>query len=98
MTIIPDVYPKLGIVLKELRPSVGSADFSASQVTSRYKAKYPGDDDLMKKRQAEAPTSHSLEGYLDGMLAEYARRTSGDDPESPAIEHIDEMTYRFKSL
>jgi|GEM_PF-3541847 len=93
MTIIPDVYEKFGIVLNELLPEIGpDRTFSAEEVVRRYEAKFPGDRDVMKKRQESLESSHSLAGYLNGMLSEYARNTK---VHGPRIERIGECEYRF---
>jgi hypothetical protein len=95
--IIPDLYEKIGAVLTEMQPRVGESTFRTSELVDLYIENYPGDVELMKKRQKEEAGSHGLRGYLNGMVYEYAKNTDGCDPEKPAIVFVSEKTYRFVS-
>lgn len=97
MTIIPNIYDKIGVVLAELRPEVGASTFEASTVYDRYALHFPRDIDVMKQRRDEFPRAHSLRGYLDGMLYGYAQLTGGRgrDRTRPAIKFVSKMRYRF---
>jgi hypothetical protein len=98
MTIIPDIYDKIGAVLNQMRSDPAfQASFSSDDVYARYVALYPGDDDVMRTRQSSQPTSHSLKGYLNGMVNEYQQKTDGRDPNRPAIVFSSEKTYSFNS-
>ena len=95
MTIIADIYDKIGSVIKEMRSKVGTRpSFTTDEVYALYVKRYPGDLEVMKARQRGEPTSHSLEGYLNGMIYEYSKKTDGRDPDRPTITFLSEMTYR----
>jgi len=96
MTIIPGIYDKLGAVLNQMRSDPAfHASFSSNDVYARYVELYPGDEEFMKARQDSQPNSHSLNGYLNGMVNEYQQKTDGRDPNRPAISFLSEMTYSF---
>lgn len=96
MPIIPDIYSKIGVALQDLRPSVGAETFTADDVVDRYVARYSGDEKFMHSGQVGEPTSHSLPGYVRGMVYEYYKMTDGTDEERPAIDFVASMTYRFR--
>lgn len=92
MTIIPDIYAKIGTVLDELRKRSKSS-FSTVDFYDLYIKRYPGDVDKMELRKRENPKAHSLKGYLNGMVPEYANRN--DKSDGPTIAPDSEMTFRF---
>jgi len=96
MTIIPDIYAKIGSILRELRSNLGTGPkFTTMEVYTLYVQRYPPDEEMMKKRQMDKPRSHGLKEYLNGMVYEYYKKTDDFDPDRPAIEFLAEMTYRF---
>lgn len=90
MTKIPAVYDKLADAIRGLALGTGS-EFNAADVVRVYKTLFPKDDEDMKQIRKAEPGAHSLEGYLDGMLAEYAK---GNHP-GPSIEWIGPKKYRL---
>jgi hypothetical protein len=95
MTIITDVYEKIGSVLRELRSNLGaSATFTTNEVYSLYRNRYPADEAMMKRRQMVKPGAHDLKGNLNGMVFEYYKK-GFNETNRPAIEILDKMTYRF---
>lgn len=96
MPIIPDIYSKIGVVLQDLRPSVGAETFMADNVVEHYIARYSSDDKYMRSRQVSEPASHSLAGYVRGMIHEYYKITDGADEDRPAIDFVAPLTYRFR--
>jgi hypothetical protein len=95
MTIIPDIYGKIGNVLRELRSNLGNcATFTTNEVYSLYRQRYPADEEMMKKRQMDKPGAHNLKGNLNGLVFEYYKKRF-DETDRPAIEFLDQMTYRF---
>ena len=41
--------------------------------------------------------AHSFEGWLNGEIAIYCKKTDGSDPDKPAIMRVDVKRYRFVS-
>ena len=64
MTIIRDIYDKIGVVLREMRPTVGHRTFDTRAVYELYAKRYPGDVRFMKERQRKHPRAHSLEPHF----------------------------------
>jgi hypothetical protein len=96
MTIIPDRFDRIGSVLREIRSNLGAATtFTTSEVYALYVQRYPGDLQMMEDRRVLKPRAHGLEGYLNGEIAVYSKKTDGRDPDRPAIKFLSEMTYRF---
>jgi len=96
MTIIPDIYDKIGSILREMGSNLGTGvTFTTSEVYTLYVQRYPADEEMMKQRQKDKPRSHGLKGNLNGMVYEYYKKTDGYDPDRPAIEFLGKMTYRF---
>ena len=96
MTIIPDLYDKIGSVLIDMRSDRGiGATFTTSEVFDLYMQRYPDDHPFMEERKKRNPKAASLEGYLNGTIYDYYTITDGRDPYRPAIERLAEMTYRF---
>jgi hypothetical protein len=46
----------------------------------------------MEQRRRANPTSHSLQGYLDGMLSDYSKLGA---PPGPRIKRLGTLEYRF---
>jgi hypothetical protein len=91
MTLIPDVYDKIGSILREMRANRDSGmSFTADEVYKLYVQQYPADEEMMRRRQESNPQAHSLEGYLNGQLFLYYK-----NPHGPVIEFLDKMSYRF---
>jgi hypothetical protein len=96
MTIIPDIYDKIAIVLRELRKRRGSrVVVTAAEVFELYKANYPEDIEFMARRRKRKPASHSLQGYLNGMLNGYSKKIESDCISGPTITYLKKMTYRL---
>ena len=96
-TIIPKIYEKIGAVLTVMklqkRDSIG---FNAKEFTDLYSVLFPEDAELMRNRQTDLPNAHSLAGYLNGMLAEYARHQIGDRASAYVrITPLSNLEYRF---
>ncbi|MHB9074825.1 MAG: hypothetical protein ACYC6G_15015 [Desulfobaccales bacterium] len=92
MTIIPNVYDKIGSVLREMRSNLGiGVTFTTSEVYKLFVQRYPGDEEMLEKRQMKKPGAHSLKGNLNGLVWEYYKRTDGYDPDRPAIEFLEKM-------
>ena len=96
MTIIPDIYANIGSVLTDMQSAIGVTAFTANDVAERYAKKFGDEVKLMEDRRAFDSTSHTLEGYVHGMLSEYSKRAGGIDESHPAIEQIESMNYRFR--
>lgn len=98
MTIIPDRFDKIGIVLREMQSNMRNmTTFSTNEVYSLYVQRYPGDIQIMEGRKLVKPKAHNLEGYLNGEIYIYSQQTDGRDLDRPAIEFLEKGTYRFVS-
>jgi hypothetical protein len=96
MTIIPDIYDRIGSILWEICPNLGmGGTFTTGEVYKLYVQRYPADEEFMRQRQIDKPTACSLKGYLNGMVYEYYKKAGGSDSDQPAIEFLGKMTYRF---
>lgn len=92
MPIISDVHGKIRTVLNDIRDELGPrTEFAARDFVSRYAKRYPGDIDLIDERRKKQAGAHSLDGYLDGMLALHVRTRKG--PHCPAAR-IGPKRYR----
>ena len=93
MKIIPDIYDKIGIVLREMLRERGTATtFTSSEVYPLYVQRYPDDEEIMEKLG-----SCTLKMYVPGMVWEYSKKAYGRDPDKPVIEFLGKKTYRFIS-
>ena len=91
MTLIPDVYDKIGSILRKMRSNRGSGMvFTTAEVCRLYAQQYPADEEMMRQRQQSNPRAHSLEGYLNGQIFLYYKNPTG-----PVIDFLDKMSYRF---
>jgi len=93
MKVIPEIYDRIGIVLREMLAERGTgATFISSEVYPLYVQRYPEDEEIMEKL-----TNASLKMYVPGMVWEYSRKKYDRDPDKPAIEFLGKKTYRFAS-
>ena len=91
MTKIPDIYDKIGIVLRDMLANRGRATtFTSSEVYPLYVQRYPDDEVFMEQLGGD-----TLKAYVPGMVWEYSKKTYGRDPDRPAIEFLGKRTYRF---
>jgi hypothetical protein len=91
MTLIPDVYNKIGNILRIMRSNLSSGTvFTTAEVCRLYAQQYPADEEMMRQRKKSIPRAHGLDEYLNGQVYLYYRNPTG-----PAIEFLDKMSYRF---
>jgi hypothetical protein len=89
--IIPDIYDKIGSVLRDMRADRGTTTtFTSSEVYPLYVERYPDDEEFMEKLEG-----CTLKEYVPGMVWEYSKKADGLDPDRPAIEFLGKRTYRF---
>jgi hypothetical protein len=94
MTIINDIYDKIGIILTDLQKNQNTpSNISTKEIYALYLERYPEDDKVL----ATLGESMTLKMYVPGMVWEYSRKSYGDDPNKPSIEFLGKGTYRFKS-
>ena len=93
MKLIPDIYDKIGIVLREMLGELGnSTTFTSSEVYPFYVQRYPQDEEMMEKLGI-----CTLKMYVPGMVWEYSKKVYDRDPDKPVIEFLGKKTYRFAS-
>ena len=91
ITIIPDIYDNIGIVLRDMRADRGTATtFTTREVYPLYVQRYPDDEKFMEKRGGA-----TLWEYLPGMVSDYSKYEAGSSPDRPAIQRLGPRTYRF---
>lgn len=79
MKIIPDIYDKIGIILREMQAERGTATtFTSSEVYPLYVQRYPDDEEIMYKRGDAMP----LKMYVPGMVWEYSKKAYDSDPDN----------------
>ena len=78
MPIISNVHGKIADVLRDIDRDLGpGVHFTAMDFVKRYAERFPDDVVRMNRRQKAKPGAHSLEGYLDGMLAVHLKQNDG---------------------
>jgi hypothetical protein len=91
MTKIPDIYNKIGIVLRDMRIDRGTnTTFTSSEVYPLYVQQYPDDEEFMANLNGA-----TLKEYVPGMVYEYSKKAYVGDPGKPPIGFLGKKTYRF---
>ena len=91
MTLIEDIYDKIGIILRDMLAERGPFTlFTTDELYLLYLQRYPEDEGFV-----EARSNATLKMYVPGMVWEYSRKDFGSNPDKPAIQYLGPHKYRF---
>ncbi|MBM4284905.1 MAG: hypothetical protein FJ128_06610 [Deltaproteobacteria bacterium] len=91
---IPVTHDAVARVFKDNYSELAATPtFTTTQFYPLFKKQYPDHERIMEERKKFNPNRHGLEQHLNGFMWNYSQKADN----SPAIQFLGKMTYRFLS-